>query len=464
MGRTGKTCWSCLGGAGDGAPLPLRVFEMLAGCEHRVHMAAGPRGRWTIVTAEPRRVSSFDGFSGFDIGLLEALLLAEDCGFPQRGTGAGSEPVFTGGALGFLSYDLARMMDTGVRWTSGGRSPDWLGVPAFWFGIFDWAYVYDNRERLGYRVGRHPVIDGAIEAAAEQAIVSESERAAVGIRSNFSRSSFEAAVERVRELIAAGDIYQMNLAQRFEISGLPEFGTVARRLIDGNPAPYSAFLEIGKLGIASASPECFLSIGSGRVLTRPIKGTRPRGRGLDDAQQIAALSNCSKERAELLMIVDLERNDLGRVAEVGSVVVEALYGVESYSTVHHLVGEVTARLPDDLSLVQLLQATFPGGSITGAPKVRAMEVIDELEPDRRGLFTGCIGYVNRSGGAQFNIAIRTLVQRGNAGSLHAGAGIVWDSQPSREYRETLAKARGVLQCLPGFTGFEMECDDAGSNE
>jgi para-aminobenzoate synthetase component 1 len=212
-------------------------------------------------------------------------------------------------------------------------------------------------------------------------------------------------------------------------------------LRNANPAPYSAYLDIGDAQILSSSPECFLRMNDRDIITRPIKGTLPRHRDPAD------LLRSAKDQAELLMITDLERNDLGRVCEFGSVHVPELFRVESFATVHHLVATVAGKLRADVSHVQALRACFPGGSITGAPKIRAMEIIDELEQHARGVYCGAIGYFGHDGTSHFNIAIRTIVHQSGLLTFHAGGGIVADSEPDAEYDETLAKAEGILRAL-----------------
>jgi para-aminobenzoate synthetase component 1 len=252
----------------------------------------------------------------------------------------------------------------------------------------------------------------------------------------------------VIEYIFAGDIFQANLSQRFEA---PLVGTpleLYRRLRSRNPAPFSAFLDFGELVVASASPERFLRVEDGHVEARPIKGTRPRGVGPEhDAALALALAESDKDRAENVMIVDLLRNDLSRVCEPGSVRVPELFALEHYATVHHLVSTVVGDLVPTQDAADLLRAAFPGGSITGAPKVRAMQVIAELEPTRRGVYCGAIGYWSLTGTFDTSIVIRTHLVRGDVVYFQAGGGVVADSEPELEYRETLDKARGLIAAL-----------------
>ena len=256
------------------------------------------------------------------------------------------------------------------------------------------------------------------------------------------------AVRRILEYIAAGDCYQVNLSQRLSAPYSGSAWSLYERLRAASPAPYSAFLDCGDHQVLSSSPELFLRVRGGEVETHPIKGTRPRGRTPEeDAAAAAELLSSPKDRAELLMIVDLERNDLGRVCRFGSVTVPELYRLESYANVHHLVATVRGQLRPQITPLECLRAAFPGGSITGAPKIRAMEIIEELEPVRRSLYTGAIGWVDGRGDGEWNIAIRTMVVKQGVVQFHVGGGVVADSDPQAEYEETLAKAGGMLAAL-----------------
>jgi para-aminobenzoate synthetase component 1 len=257
-------------------------------------------------------------------------------------------------------------------------------------------------------------------------------------------------VSRIREYIAAGDVYQVNLAQRFHTPFRGSPLALYRRLRARNPAPFGAYLEFAGAAITSISPERFLRLDATTraAEARPIKGTRPRGATpAEDAALARALSASEKDRAENIMIVDLVRNDLGKVCRPGSVTVPKLFALESHPTVHHLVSTVTGVLAEDRDAFDLLCAAFPGGSVTGAPKIRAMEIIAELERAPRGVYCGAIGYVSNTGAMDFNIPIRTIVLRDGMATFHAGAGIVWDSEPAAEYEETLAKARPMLDAV-----------------
>lgn len=275
-----------------------------------------------------------------------------------------------------------------------------------------------------------------------------------GLHSTFTPDAYHRAVERAKRYIVAGDIYQVNLSQRFEAPIRQKPSELYLRLRQLNPAPFAAYLNFPEVQVLSASPERFLLFDptSRSVQTRPIKGTRPRGATPDrDRLLCQELLASEKDHAENVMIVDVERNDLGRVADIGSVQVPHLAALESFATVFHLTSTVQARLRPDRDLVDLLLATFPSGSITGAPKIRAMEVIDELEPTARGIYTGAIGYIGFDGSLELNIAIRTILVKGETAYFQAGGGIVADSDPEAEYQETLDKASALAQAVLGET-------------
>jgi len=273
----------------------------------------------------------------------------------------------------------------------------------------------------------------------------------IGLRSTFTRRGYLDAVARVRDYIIAGDIFQANLSQRLEAPLEEDPWHLYRRLREVNPAPFAAYLEFDGVYVASASPERFLQLDcTGHVETRPIKGTRPRGISPEhDAALSRALWDSEKDRAENLMIVDLLRNDLSRCCRPGTVRVPELFALEGYRTVHHLVSTVVGELDPGRSAEDLLAAAFPGGSITGAPKVRAMEIIAELEPTRRGLYCGSIGYLSATGAMDTSIVIRTLVAAGGRVTFSVGGGIVADSDPESEYQETLQKAHALITAIAG---------------
>ncbi len=366
---------------------------------------------------------------------------------------------FGGGAIGYFAYDLARRIE---RLPVHARDSE--DIPEMAVGIYDWAVVVDHEKEASWLIGagRDPhtadiwnKLVARFSDPASSAGRSPARRPfQVGqVRCNFNWDSYRQAFARIQRYISAGDCYQVNLAQRFSapISGDHWLGyQLLRRL---SPAPHSAYLDFPGVRILSSSPERFLKVEQGRVETRPIKGTRPRAADPEvDVALAHELENSIKDQAENLMIVDLLRNDLGKTCVPGSVKVPRLFEVESFATVHHLVSTVTGRLADHVDAVEVLRAAFPGGSITGAPKLRAMEIIEELEPDRRGVYCGAIGWLGFNGDMDTSIAIRTLVSSDNLLRFWAGGGIVADSSADQEFQECLDKAAGMLELVKACGG------------
>jgi anthranilate/para-aminobenzoate synthase component I len=315
--------------------------------------------------------------------------------------------------IGYLSYDLGRWFE---RLPS--PPPDDLGLPLFAFTLHGQG---------------EPLPDAQPERVPP----------AAAARSNFARPAYESAVARAIDYIRAGDVFQVNLSQRFTVPTDDPATALYARLRRASPARFGGCLDYGPFAIVSNSPELFLRVSpDGRAVTRPIKGTRPNRPGM--AEQLRA---SAKDAAELHMIVDLERNDLGRVCRVGTVRVTQPRTVEAHPTVLHGVATVEGHLRPDVTFVDLLRATFPGGSVTGAPKVRAMQIIDELEPVRRGPYCGAIGYVAADGTMEFNVAIRTMTIKDGTAYVPVGGGIVADSEPAAEYDETLVKASAMFAAL-----------------
>ena len=361
-----------------------------------------------------------------------------------------SLPPFTGGAIGWFAYELGRYIE---------RLPatvtDDIGLPEMALAFYDRVVAHHHPSSRTYLI-----LSGADDRRrAEEEALRRLEADPVapkwnepdgpaGFTSNFTHAEYLEAVRRVKEYIMAGDIYQANLTQRFTTLLRQHPWEMYQRLRRVNAAPFSAYLNFGEGIVCSSSPERFLKVEGRRVETRPIKGTRKRS---DDPEEDARLREelraSAKDRAELSMIVDLERNDLGRVCEYGSVRVEEHAVIESYATVHHLVSTVTGTLHQGKDEADLLRATFPGGSITGAPKIRSMEIIDELEPTARSVYTGSIGYLGFNGRSDLNIAIRTIIVRGERAYFQVGGGIVADSSPQDEYEETLHKGRALFAAL-----------------
>jgi len=353
---------------------------------------------------------------------------------------------FQGGAIGYFSYDLGRRFE---RLPELADDPDRL--PEMAVGIYDLALVVDHRELRSWLVGP------ASEARREQFIRLLSSQASevqmpfrvVGeIESNMTRADYGSAFEQVQRFIRNGDCYQVNLAQRFSVRTEGAPWNAYRRLRQLSPAPFAGYLNLPFCQVLSSSPERFLRLREGRVETWPIKGTAPRGNDADsDRDSRSALLRSDKDRAENLMIVDLLRNDLGRSCRPGSIRVDRLFSLESYATVHHLVSRISGSLAPGLDGLDLLRGCFPGGSITGAPKLRAMEIIEQLEPHRRSVYCGSLGYVGWDGSMDTNIAIRTMLHIDGRMRLWAGGGLVADSRMEDEYQETYHKARAMLQLL-----------------
>ncbi len=309
---------------------------------------------------------------------------------------------------------------------------------AFCFGFYDDALVFRHADQTWHEVG-----DLWSKIAPAETPAARSAR--VAFTPEITREQYCEMVARAQRYIAAGDIYQVNLAHRFTAPWQGDTFTFYEALRHYSPAPHAAYLALGGRAVLSASPEQFLQISGRAIRTRPIKGTRPR-RAETNADALSAYDLCTspKEAAELVMITDLERNDLGAICEYGSVSVKELLKLESFEQVHHLVSTVEGRLRAEVDHVAALRACFPGGSITGAPKKRAREIIAELEPAPRGLYTGALGWFGFNGESQFSIAIRTVVVENSRAHFHVGAGIVADSEPAQEWQETLDKAAGIL--------------------
>ena len=349
-------------------------------------------------------------------------------------------PPFKGGWVGNLSYDLGRLFEK-----LPSRAVDDLHLPLFTFTRHDHVIAIDHVEKIAYHCRltlKNPGETSTPPAHTESSFSFSADPP----RSDFTRPAYEAAVQKAINYISAGDVFQVNLAQRFT-AGLPMAPEpLYRDLHRRYPAWFGAFLDYGDHALLCNSPELFLRItphaNHRSILTRPIKGTRPRGPALD-----MELRESIKDQAELNMVIDLERNDLGRICRIGSVKVSEPRMIETHPTVFHGAATIEGMLRDDVNFVDLLRATFPGGSVTGAPKIRAMEIIEELEPVRRGPYCGAIGYLSADGHIQFNLAIRTMVAQANRVYISVGGGIVADSQPTAEYDETIVKAKAMFDVL-----------------
>jgi len=442
-------------------PAPTAVCAAIADSSHPVFLDSGMQigrfGDYSFVSCQPTLVLRSHGR---EVELIESgstrrmeadpfQVLEEQLAARKRERAGGPVP-FTGGAVGYFAYDLGRLIERLPEDTVED-----IGGPEMYLGFYDAVYAYDCRRRQGYLCGEP---QSASWAALEEAIAkldagadtAEGSKGPAGrsLRCNFTRAAYQDAVTRAINYIAAGDIFEVNLSQRFDCELLVEPWDLYRGLHAVNPAPFAAYLGFEGIQVVSSSPERFLRVSDGWAETRPIKGTRPRGSSPAQDEALAReLLASEKDRAELMMIVDLERNDLGRVCRFGTVRVPDLMVLETYPTVHHLVSTVVGQLREDRTNVDLLRASFPGGSITGAPKVRSMEIIEELEPTRRGVYTGCIGYMGYDGEMDLNIVIRTIVCREGRAYFQVGGAVVADSDPAAEYTETLDKGRGLARGL-----------------
>ncbi len=447
---------------------PLDALRALAHLPHPflLHSAVdGGSARWSFFGADPYAVHR-----GGDWEATKAAFRAAAASARSDGPAHTRIP-FTGGAVGYWAYDFGRRLER-----LPARAADDLALPDFLVALHDVVGVFDHdrREAWAFASGL-PLAEAGARAAhavrrldrfeslferprVARAAPPAPRAAPAHAVSGFTPDAYRAAVERVRGHIARGDIFQANLSQRWTLPLAPGAPTAfALGLFESlarlSPSPYAAFLGATDHAVAAASPECFLTLRGRQVETRPIKGTRPRRADpAADALERAALAASAKDRAENVMIVDVLRNDLGRVCETGSVRVPELCALESFAQVHHLVSTVTGTLREGADAFDLLEACFPGGSITGAPKIRAMEILEALEPVRRHVYTGAIGYLDWRGDADWNIAIRTALVTSDAVRFAAGGGITADSDPQAEYDETLHKIEGLRAALSEWVG------------
>ncbi len=445
---------------------PIKIFNHFAMHDGAIFLDSAKLmdgcGRYSFIAIDPfLKLRSKDGAVYIDnveqVGdpfvILKSLLQQYQLQtLPNR-------PPFQGGAAGFLSYELLQHIE------KIPLADDRVLFSNIQMGFYDLVIAFDiekktagifssgfprieNRE--SYAIARLHWLMQEMQEITDLSPLSTVVCADDEIQADFSRVSYVEAINRVKEYILAGDIFEANLTQRFygELPQNLQPFDLYRRLRHWSSAPFSAYLHFGDEVIASASPERFLQLREKHVETRPIKGTRPRGRdAIEDTAYMLDLQQSEKDHAENVMIVDLLRNDLSRVCEATSVQVPQLCGLESYTTVHHLVSVVKGKLKNQYDAIDLLQATFPGGSITGAPKVRSMEIISELEPIQRGPYCGSVGYIGFNGDMDTSITIRTLVMKDKHFSFQAGGAIVLDSDAEEEYLETLTKAKALRLAL-----------------
>ena len=436
---------------------PLTVFTQLRQRPGAVLLDSGrpdANGRYDIISSDPLAVLTIglDGKTTFDsnrfptppIALQDAPFAQQQWLLDQLDVAVPENDLpFTGGLIGYWSYDLG-------RYTQGVHSqrPAPNALPLARLGLYDWALIIDHVEQQVSLIAppdKRPQIEQWLNqpAPSVEPFVLQS-----AFKAELTQDDYCQRFAQVQRYIRSGDCYQINLAQRFSADYQGDAWSAYLRLRDATPTPFSGFMAWEDKAVLSLSPERFIQAHHGQVETRPIKGTRPRGKTPEQDQQLAEqLLNSSKDRAENVMIVDLLRNDLGRVCQPGSIHVPQLCQLESYPNVHHLVSVVKGQLKEGHSPLALLEAASPGGSITGAPKIRAMQIIDELEPCQRSIYCGSLGYVDQRGSMDTSIAIRTVVA--DAGKLHlwGGGGLVADSTPDAEYHETLDKIRHLINSL-----------------
>ncbi|AZF22792.1 aminodeoxychorismate synthase component I [Pseudomonas sp. R3-52-08] len=440
-------------------PLPYRAnpAEYFAAIRHApgaVLLDSGrptaERGRYDLLSAWPEATLAVEpDESGGDFlqRLRKSLTHLGEAALP-----AGLELPFAGGLIGYLSYDFGRHLEQMPH-----LAVDDLHLPDARLGLYAWALISDHAAQSSQLVF-HP----SLADSERQRLISLFSAAVVDTSAAFklqgpmapdlTAEAYRQAIVRIQDYIQAGDCYQVNFAQRFRAPCIGDPWAAYCALRKACPTPFSGFQSLPEGGaVLSLSPERFVKVSQRQVETRPIKGTRPRGpTPQEDAAHAADLLASPKDRAENLMIVDLLRNDLGRSCRIGSVKVPELFSLESYPNVHHLVSSVTGTLADDKDALDLIAGSFPGGSITGAPKIRAMQIIDELEPTRRGLYCGSLMYLDVRGEMDSSIAIRSLLVKDAQVCCWGGGGIVADSQWEAEYQESLTKVQVLLHTLEGL--------------
>jgi anthranilate synthase component 1 len=443
----------------DDCQTPVSAFLKLRGAEPSFLLESadqGRVGRFSFIGFRPRKVLRWSLGDGGDPYALAAAELETVKAAPLPDL-----PPFAGGAVGLFAYDLVRTVEP-----LGSPNPDPIGVPDLALMLTDALVAFDHLKHT-VTVIANVYADDDLDASYARALETIAEvrwrlagpvprppkppsaaRAVPALQANMSREQFEAIVARIIEYIYAGDAFQVVPSQRWSGPVPVEAFSIYRGLRAVNPSPYMYFLDFGDFEIAGASPEPLITVAGRRVSTRPIAGTRPRGATPEADRQIAEeLLADPKERAEHVMLVDLGRNDLGRVCAYGTVEVESFMAVENYSHVMHIVSSVTGRLRDDVGALDALRSVLPAGTLSGAPKVRAMQIIDELEPVKRGGYGGAIGYASYTGDLDTCIHIRTVVVKDGVAHVQAGGGTVADAKPHLEYRESEAKARAVLQAI-----------------
>jgi para-aminobenzoate synthetase component 1 len=431
---------------------PVALTEVFAGLSGPTILGGNDSSRFSYWMAEPREIFEFqDG----DTGPFSKLQQSLDCYELAAKTNKElSEGIFVGGWAGYFGYELGRYIEK-----LPARAVDDLKVPLIRLCFYDRVIAYDSAENMWRAIALE--VEGDSETAddklswletkiKEQKVKSKKAEQNVKIKnsshSNMSKDEYGGAISKIRRYIQEGDVYQINFSHRIECDWNARPIDLYHWQNEHNPSPYAAYINAGDFAIVSASPEMFITIRGRVISTKPIKGTRPRvtDRFINE-KNLSELLNSEKEQAELNMIIDLERNDLGRICQYGTIKVSQPRTIEVYPTLFHAVAAVEGKLRDEITFCNVLKAVFPGGSITGAPKIRAMEIIDELEPTQRGVYTGSIGFIGIDGTVCLNIAIRTVIIRHGKAYAQTGGGIVYDSRPQAEWQETLTKAKALLE-------------------
>lgn len=418
-------------------PQETKGFILESGMDHE------KLGRYSFIGMDPIEEISWDGIGENPFDQIERKIEKNkrkiDIDFP-----------FIGGGVGYISYDYKNYIEEEL-----GSLKDREKLVEFYF--YDGIIAIDHQKEktyliaLGIKENSKETIERLEKILKTNDLKKEKvERlnSHLKITSNTKKEDYLESIRKVKNYIREGDVYQINYTHKFTAKGKVEGLKIYENLRKINPAPFSCYLKCSDLEVISSSPERFLQVIDGKVETRPMKGTRPRGINPgEDEKLINELKNSEKDKSELLMIIDLMRNDLSRVSQPGSVKVTEIFAIEKYPTVLQMVGNIEGKLKDKISFKKLINKTFPGGSITGAPKIRAMEIIEELEVEKRGIYTGAIGYFSYNGNIDLNIAIRTIVKEGEEIYYQVGGGIVWDSNEEEEYKESLTKGKALLKAI-----------------
>ena len=425
-------------------------WSVFLDCNH----PASNQGRYDIIVSSPKyrirtehKKTIIDSWSDTQIELGDPFKILKE--YLYDGPNYSHELPFVGGAVGYFSYDLGRYIEK-----MPDIAKDDLSLPDIMVGIYTWALVIDHKKKRTTLVGNKSdtrtkrywddLVEKFSSTTAKKTRLSLEVKSE--IKSNMNKEQYESAFNKIKQYIKEGDCYQVNLAQRFNVNVEGDAWLAYQQLRKINPSPFCAYMNYPEFQILSNSPERFLSVREGKVETKPIKGTRPRSNNIDtDNFYIEELINSKKDQAENVMIVDLLRNDISKNCALGSVQVPKLFDIETFPNVHHLVSTITGKLRKSRTSIDLLRGCFPGGSITGAPKLRSMEIIEELEPHRRGVYCGSIGYIGFNGAMDTNIAIRTILYKNQKMYFYAGGGIVFDSESDAEYQETFDKAASIMK-------------------